>query len=159
MPNMRELIPEASNTLKQAVQEQNTIGWEHWFKGRLSMLWGTLYNHDIKTKNHGIRNQTAEKWGKHIVNMNWDFMLEAWTIRIELEHCSEGDPTIKQKERLISKILWTKRKIDQFPSSYLRNITEEQLQDIPLGNLKMVDSQIQTLLRAARKQPTEQNNN
>jgi hypothetical protein len=91
MPEMRSLMPEASRMLKQAVQEQNTIGWEHWFKGRLTMSWGTLYNYDLQTKNHGMRNQTADKWSKQIVNMNWDFVLEAWTIRNDSEHNTEGD--------------------------------------------------------------------
>jgi hypothetical protein len=59
----------------------------------------------------------------------------------------------------VTKILWTKSKIAQFPSSYLRTITEEQLKELPLSNLKMVDSQVQTLKRAASRQLTERINN
>jgi hypothetical protein len=158
LPDMAELIPEASRALHQAVREQNAIGWEHWFKGRLTMTWGTLYNHDLRTTNHGMRNQTAEKWSKNLISMTWDFMLESWTIRNEIEHSTEGDQTQNIKDRLIQKIMWNQEKIVHFPTSYLRNLTQDQIQDLPLGNLKMLDSQVQTLMRAVRVRPDAQNN-
>jgi hypothetical protein len=46
---IQELAPEASDYLKEAVKEQDTIGWEHWFCGRICIKWGELYNEDIKT--------------------------------------------------------------------------------------------------------------
>jgi hypothetical protein len=147
LPEMQTLIPEASPTLKKAVAEQSEMGWEHWFKGRLTMEWATLYNHDLKSTNHGMQNQTAETWGKKIVSMTYDFVLGVWTTRNESEHNTEGDQFKNQKDKLVDKIMWNKSKVVNFPSSYLNGITKEQIQDLPLGNLKMLDSQIQTLKR------------
>jgi hypothetical protein len=130
------LIPEASNALKQAVMEQTNIGWNHWFKGRFTSSWGTLYNHDLRTTNHGLTNQTAEKWSKKIIDMNYDFVLSVWTIRNDIEHSTDGDQVRNQKDRLIEKIMWTKSKVENFPTSYLKNITEDEIRDLPLGNLK-----------------------
>jgi hypothetical protein len=137
-----------SKALQKAVTEQTNTGWEQWFK------WGTLYNHDLRSTNHGLRNQTAEKWCRKIIDMNWDFFLSAWTTRNEIEHSTDGDQIRNQKDRLIAKIMWTKEKIVNFPTSYLKNISEEEIQDLPLGNLKMMDSQLQTLRRASGRQPT-----
>jgi ribonuclease HI len=149
MPDLQILIPEASNALKKAVQEQSNLGWDHWFKGRLTSSWGILYNNDLNNTNHGMRNETAEKWSRQIIEKTLDFVLSSWTIRNEQEHSTEGDQVQNQKDRLIAKIMWTKTKIINFPTSYLNNITEERIQDLPLGNLKMMDSQIQTLKRAS----------
>jgi hypothetical protein len=154
IPNIRIVIPEASAALKKAITEQTAIGWEHWFKGRLTSSWGILYNHDLNTTNHGIRNQSAEKWSRKIIDLNWDFFLQAWNIRNEIEHSTDGDQIRNQKDKLIAKIMWTKTKILNFPTSYLHNITEDQIRDLPLGNLKMLDSQIQTLKRASGRQTT-----
>jgi hypothetical protein len=159
LPDIEVLIPEASRTLKRAVSEQTAIGWDHWFKGRLTMEWATLYNHDLETANHGMRNQTAEKWGKTIVSMTWDFVLGAWKTRNDIEHSTEGDQVQNHKERLVAKIMWNKAKVVNFPTSYLSNITEEQIKDLPLRNLKMMDSQIQTLKRADSRTPADRINN
>jgi hypothetical protein len=120
----------------------------------LTSSWGILYNHDLNTTNHGIRNQSAEKWSRKIIDLNWDFFLQAWNIRNEIEHSTDGDQIRNQKDKLIAKIMWTKTKILNFPTSYLHNNTEEQIRDLPLGNLKMLDSQIQTLKRASGRQTT-----
>jgi hypothetical protein len=157
LPNLSTLIPEASATLKRAVKEQTKLGWDHWFKGRITSTWGTLYNHDLQHTNHGLRNQTAEKWSRKLIDMNFDFVLSTWTTRNENEHSTDGDQIRNQKDKLVAKIIWTKGKVDNFPTSYLLNITEEQIRDLPLGNLKMLDSQIQTLRRASGRTAVQNN--
>jgi hypothetical protein len=148
-PNIRTLAPEASFTLRRAVTEQNQIGWDHWFRGRLSVTWGVLYNHDLLVANHGMRNQTAESWARQLVEITWSFVLRNWTIRNELEHDTHGDVDLNRRTRLINKIMWSKGKIANFPNNYLRRLTQDQIQELPFANLKMMDSQIQALKRAS----------
>jgi ribonuclease HI len=148
-PNIRTLAPEASFTLRRAVTEQNQIGWDHWFRGRLSVTWGVLYNHDLLVANHGMRNQTAESWARQLVEITWSFVLRNWTIRNELEDDTHGNADLNRRNRLINKIMWSKGKIVNFPNNYLRRLTQDQIQELPLANLKMMDSQIQALKRAS----------
>jgi hypothetical protein len=65
---------------------QHIIGWENWFKGRITSTWGILYTHDLETTNHGLRNQTPVKWAKKVIELTWGFVLCNWTIHIDLEH-------------------------------------------------------------------------
>jgi hypothetical protein len=39
---IKELIPEASITLKLAIEEQTKIGWDHFIKGRITRTWSSL---------------------------------------------------------------------------------------------------------------------
>jgi hypothetical protein len=50
-PELYEIAPEASEHLKQALIDQQNIGWDQWFRGRISIKWGELYNHDILKPN------------------------------------------------------------------------------------------------------------
>jgi ribonuclease HI len=151
-PDIRIVAPEASYLLQRAVTEQTSIGWSNWLKGRITITWGILYNHDIATTNHGLRNPNSEDWAKRIVELTWNFVLRTWTIRNELEHQTEGDAEQNQKDRLIDKIMWTKRKLDNFPNNYLKNLIVAQIKDLPLANLtlnpNMMDAQIQALRMA-----------
>jgi hypothetical protein len=45
-PEIHEIAPDASNTLIDAINHQNTMGWDQWMYGRLSIHWGELYNYD-----------------------------------------------------------------------------------------------------------------
>jgi hypothetical protein len=58
-PNIKEILPDASKYLSNAINEQQNIGWEQWFRGQISSSWGELYNNDIKTKNDLIQFPSA----------------------------------------------------------------------------------------------------
>jgi hypothetical protein len=60
-PDMSVIAPDSSEFLLQAVLEQKNIGWDQWFRGRISKKWGELYNNDIKTQNILINHPTALK--------------------------------------------------------------------------------------------------
>jgi hypothetical protein len=42
-----ELVNNPSHTLKQAVYEQEQIGWGQLFRGRMTKKWSELYNYDL----------------------------------------------------------------------------------------------------------------
>jgi Reverse transcriptase (RNA-dependent DNA polymerase) len=156
--DMRTIAPEASFTIQQAVTEQTRIGWDHWFKGRISTTWGVLYGNDLQVVNHNMRNQTPDSWAKQLVEITWKFVLRNWTIRNDLEHDTNGDSELNKRNRLIAKILWNKGRIVNFPNNYLMRLTQEQIKDLPIANLKMMDSQIQALRSAVGRATVAQGN-
>jgi hypothetical protein len=95
------LVPDATVALKNAHMEQMQIGWQHWIKGRISINWGTLQNYDIKTKDTGIRFDTAKKWAMELILLSWEFAHDCWLIRNNKEHDMDGDPETRKKVKLI----------------------------------------------------------
>jgi Zn finger protein HypA/HybF involved in hydrogenase expression len=69
-----KIIPDATNALKTAVTEQDSIGWDHWLKGRFSQEWAALVNYDIETIDTGIRYSLLEKWATGIIDLNWELV-------------------------------------------------------------------------------------
>jgi hypothetical protein len=110
-PNLQDVEPEASITLQQAIEDQNKLGWNQIFCGRISNEWGTLHNHDIQSTDHGLFKPTAERWGTKVIGLMFEYVLDCWTIRNEKEYDKadeESETTTKKK--LIRKLIWNKTK-------------------------------------------------
>lgn len=80
---IEEIAPEASPTLKMAINHQTKLGWEQWFYGRLSIHWGKMYDYDNTHRTEILRDMntrsiTTVKWGKSIIEMGWHFLIETW---------------------------------------------------------------------------------
>jgi hypothetical protein len=140
-PDMNEIAPEASYQLQQAVKEQTSIGWDQWFRGRITRKWGELYNYDIKTPNIIIRRPSALKWGQTINCLNFKFVLEAWHARNENEHDTHGDPILRQKQKICEKIMWEISKIAAGCNQL--TMSKEEIMQLPQANLEMLLLQIQ----------------
>jgi hypothetical protein len=54
---------------------------------------------------------SAEKWGKKIVIKTWQFVLECWFTRNEIEHDNGNNPILRAKEKLVEHIIWVIAKI------------------------------------------------
>ena len=85
-PDLETIYPNASHILTKAYKEQNTIGWDHFIRGRLTSLWGRFINHDIHAQyqqNMPINNnyRSAEAWGKKLVVIIWTHVTKIWEIR------------------------------------------------------------------------------
>jgi hypothetical protein len=150
-PTLQFFGLENTTSLALAFVEQSNIGWDQWFKGKLSKKWKDVYEHDLhhgilQTNNHP-RVIAAEVWATNIIYRTWEYVRNSWQIRNDSEHGNNTDPIATQKEKLIVKILWCKTKITYFPNNYLRTLTAETLRGQPLNNLKMTDSQFQMLIR------------
>jgi hypothetical protein len=84
---LKELAPEAPNYLRQAILDQNKIGWYNFMRGRLAKKWKQAYINDRDTtKDLNSRPITADQWGKQIVKLTLEFALESWYCRNEIEH-------------------------------------------------------------------------
>jgi hypothetical protein len=61
-----------------AFQEQCTIGWDQWLKGKLSKRWKNIYEQDLQqnilnTANHP-RIIAADVWATNIIHKTWEFV-------------------------------------------------------------------------------------
>jgi Zn finger protein HypA/HybF involved in hydrogenase expression len=115
-PGINEIAPDASETLIEAINHQNNIGWDQWMYGRISIHWGELYNHDRKNKmlpSHKTEKLsiTSTSWGKSINIITWNFLIAFWCCRNNSEHQSNHDLVKRKKEKIIEKIMWLKSQL------------------------------------------------
>jgi hypothetical protein len=85
--SLEELELEESGQTAKAANEQILIGWDQWFYGRISQSRG-----EIDLSNGITSKQDPEKWGKDVITLTWEFVLDCWNIRKESEHCAQEDP-------------------------------------------------------------------
>ena len=137
-PTLQLSIPDASTQLLQAYEEQAIIGWDHFLRGRLSLVWAHLAQFHLETQ--GISNicMSAERWGRRIISINWIGVLSLWECRNSEEHGdTQEEQTIKSKAKLISEAIAIQA--TKFPISYVdreylfRSI--EDLEKYSLGGL------------------------
>jgi hypothetical protein len=102
-PAIYEIAPDKSDTLIKAIKPQNKIGWDQWIYGRISIHWGELYNYDQKRTKELIhepkkRRSTTTSWGRSIDIITWNFLIELWCCRNNIEHQSDKD-SVKRKKK------------------------------------------------------------
>jgi hypothetical protein len=156
IPSVTELIPDASEALRQAVQFQKEIGWENVFKGRLHIAWGEMYNHNHNT---GLPSESrkliAESWGTKLVTLMWGFVLDMWFTRNEIEHNLDSKHVEIQKRKLVEQIQWIRQKIDQRVVHPYQHITRAELSELPTNNLTIIVEQIQNIYHKHRLNPED----
>jgi hypothetical protein len=59
-PEIGELDPNATILLQQAYEAQEDIGWDEWFKGRISKKWRDLYKIDLQSSQNKMFHQTFD---------------------------------------------------------------------------------------------------
>jgi hypothetical protein len=146
-PNILDVAPDASPHLKRAVTEQNDIGWGQWFRGRVSTTWSELYNHDISVPTNIVKYPSTKRWGKELLKITWQFVLECWYSRNLCEHDTDGDPITRAKDKLVEEILWNiKNKEESVPSQY-KTLKYEELIIQPKDNLCIMNEQLKQLYK------------
>jgi hypothetical protein len=150
-PSIDEIAPEASTHLIKAVTQQNKIGWDQWFNGRIAITWGEMYNHDLRCKATIITPQNGErlnsvKRGKTMLNLTWQFVIECWITRNESEHELNGNHIQRQKEKAIEKLLRLKSKIPEGMSHPDVNLDKDILEKQPVNNIIMITEQISMII-------------
>jgi hypothetical protein len=144
-PLLSDIAPDASQHLKQAVKDQEKLGWDQWLKGRISIKWGEMVRYDLENKKGTKEGMSAEKWGKDIIVKTWQFVLECWFTRNEFEHDNENNPVLRSKEKLIEHITWA---IENIPNDVVhpyKGIDKETMITLPLDNLTMMLEQVRTI--------------
>jgi hypothetical protein len=140
-PKLVEVAQEASTELKQAIEDQEKIGWDQWFKGRISLKWGELYNEDIKKPNILITRPSSLRWGRSVILETIKFMLEVWQIRNMSEHDMLGNQNERRKEKLSEQLLWELNKSNSMNKGI--QTSQNELKQLPVENLEMMLVQAQ----------------
>jgi hypothetical protein len=150
--NVNEIAPDASPFFKQTVLEQESIGWDQILKGRLSIKWGELYNHDIAIDKLKLTLKDAETWGKRILGIIWKFVMDMWKIRNDTEHNLDGQSNEIKKTKEIEQILWLIDNIKEYKTKHpYQNATEITLMNYPINNLQTMNLQMQTLYESEKQ--------
>ena len=86
-PSMIESIaPWTSRHLKESYQEQKDIGWGHFLRGRISIVWAKFINFEIRQQQREgrkkkFRFKSAESWGTKIILIMWPHINNMWEER------------------------------------------------------------------------------
>jgi hypothetical protein len=152
-PEIHEIAPDASNTLIDAINHQNTLGWDQWMYGRLSIHWGELYNYDRSHQSEILKVQPGKKsktssttWGKTINIITWNFLIELWCTRNNIEHQTESDQIKRKKEKMIEKIMWLKSQIKAEKLKYYVHLKKENMINYPVNNLTMISENLSDII-------------
>jgi hypothetical protein len=121
---LHEIAPDASIYFKSTIHKQQKIGWEQLLKGRFSIKWGELYNHNIENDKQKITLKDAEQWGKKIILIIWKFVADMWRIRNEKEHNLDGNNKEIEKMKEGEQIKWIIKALKEFDEDHpYMNIT------------------------------------
>ena len=83
----------------------------------------------------------------------WNFVLDSWFARNEVEHNFDNNATEISKKKLIEQISWLNRKIDHKVTNPYSNITEDELRNLPKNNLNIMVDQINNIYMRDRLNP------
>ena len=150
MEQTTTLVEDASDALQEAVTQQQKIGWEHLFKGRLSSKWSELYNHDLEIKKNEQTRMTVDKWGKDLILIIWEFVYECWMIRNTVEHEANTDPIKAKKEKVILHIEWLVKNNKVCKQHSYYRMKRKKLNELPLNNLLMMEIQLNNLAKTEK---------
>jgi hypothetical protein len=146
VPDIKKELPNATNNIIKAYNEQSEIGWNQIFRGRISMQWGYIVNTSIehsKDKQNKTKNMAAEMWGREVLTTVFNTILEMWAERNKIEHgATKQESTGILKQKLLQKV--RKHKED----SPYHNTRDEEYRNTPIEQLEQMPScQIMAWLR------------
>jgi hypothetical protein len=98
-PGSNLLYQPIDTKLITAIQQQEAIGWRHFMRGRLSLMWGEIINDHLSSSN--IKNMSAETWGSQLVQLNWKYILLLWNQRNKELHGSTKEEQDKIRHHLL----------------------------------------------------------
>jgi hypothetical protein len=104
-----------------------------------------MYVHDISTQNPLVKFPTVQRWGKEILQLTFQFLLDCWHTRKLSEHETNGDPLHREKEKITEEIQWLMNSLaDKVPTAYLQ-LNQESLLKLSCENLLMMAEQLSKL--------------
>jgi hypothetical protein len=79
IPDMKHI----STNLLEAIGEQNKIGWQHLYYGRMSQTIIKTMDQHFQTLPVNHLKYTGERWARQMIKTIWDTMLQLWQARNE----------------------------------------------------------------------------
>ena len=84
--------------IKKALDEQNAIGWNNFYRGRIASSWNAVQQGHCKTRNNGKQDTT--KWATAIITTLWHGFLQLWEARKDDQHGRDSAQK-QEKERTL----------------------------------------------------------
>jgi hypothetical protein len=154
---------EPTGPIKRAIEEQNEIRWNNFYRGRISLEWLTAqqeqYEQQYKTK------QDTEQWATSIITTLWHGFLELWEAQKDDQH---GQDKIEQHEKERTILLrrtryiyanmeqWDHEDMQYFkePVHYWENTTNKKIKDwLNMAEKLTETSKERATKKARRRQP------
>jgi hypothetical protein len=88
-----------NTSLRAAVLQQNSIGWNHFLRGRISKSFQTMAN---ESREIPLLAYEANKWTIWIIRSSWTFVSDTWNLRNKHLH---GDTIEETAEIVRTKLL------------------------------------------------------
>jgi hypothetical protein len=89
--------------ISKAYQQQLSIGWQHFIRGRLSIEWGYIISSHLEQEQ--IHHTNAEKWAADLLYINWRHILKMWRERCIDVHGSNPEQIEQNtKDRILEEI-------------------------------------------------------
>jgi hypothetical protein len=86
------------NALNDAFYSQKRIGWDQFFRGRLSQDWATAIGIYYKERRPGTA-YTPDYWMRHMINAVWNFSMNLWRQRCASYHGVNSLHTLERKRK------------------------------------------------------------
>ena len=108
--------------IKKALDEQNAIGWNNFYRGRIASSWNAVQQGHCKTRNNGKQDTT--KWATAIITTLWHGFLQLWEARKDDQHGRDSAQK-QEKERtlLLQRTRTLYDQLDQFDREEKRFFT------------------------------------
>jgi hypothetical protein len=105
-PSWKPDISAISHELKQCMIQQNKIGWQHLFKGRVAKEMTLFMEEHYRGLGIDSKRYTGTRWGKMLLTNIWNMILTLWKQRNEEVHGISTENNIKtERERLRNRII------------------------------------------------------
>jgi hypothetical protein len=92
-------------SLHTLINDQNTIGWNQLFRGRMVTAWATLQQQSLFDNGCQTPSLSGRSWVATVVSMIWTRFFELWTARNQIVHgVNINDFTTIQKSKLLDEI-------------------------------------------------------
>jgi hypothetical protein len=103
MTTWRMNINVVSEEWREAIQEQNSIGWEQIYKGRMGrkLIEAMDRHYDLVGVNKLQYN--GERWAKRLISNIWSTALELWSTRSEILYATSEEVKTKQMQEKVEK--------------------------------------------------------
>jgi hypothetical protein len=92
-------------SLHSLINDQNTIGWNQIFRGRMVTAWATLQQQSLNDNGCQTPSLSGRSWVATVVSTIWTRFFELWTARTQIVHgVNINDYTTIQKSKLLDEL-------------------------------------------------------
>ena len=86
------------NNLKRAFESQCRIGWDQFFRGRITLCWQAVIANYYHERHPGPA-FTPDQWMQTTINAIWDFSLTLWRQRNAAYHGADEALPLERKQK------------------------------------------------------------